>query len=154
MGQVAVPMMRRLLTQGGLRLAACRYLDAGSESSLVWPAAQLAVSDFSSLNKNADGGARAPDTQSGVYAAGNRMLCFNRSAAENDTVMLSSESAAHVLGDVRILAFEATHDDAAIHTEIWRAALILMLLCLAVEAWLLVPPKAVEQTDVKKGFHS
>ncbi len=153
MGQIAVPMMRRLLTEGGVRLAACRYLDSGSDPALVWPAAGLSAADFKSLKAAGSDGLADPALHAGVYAAGPRLLCFNRPLDEDDAAVLAPDSAANVLGDVPIRTFEAGVGDAAISTEIWRVALVLMLLLLMAEAGFLVPPAQAKKTDIKKGFH-
>ncbi len=154
MGQIAIPMLRRLLAEGGVRLAACRYLDSGTDPALVWPAAGLSALDFKSLKAAGSSGPADPAQHAGVYAAGPRLLCLNRPADEDDSAVLGLDSASAVLGEVPIHAFEASVGDSAISTEIWRGVLVLMLLLLMAEAWLLVPPAPIQKTDIKKGFHS
>lgn len=124
MGSVAVPMMRRLLAQGAQRLAPCSYREC------------------------ADGAATA-----GVRTGESGTVVLNRPAGEDELSFLAPPAACAVMGEVPIRAFAAKTPEAeAIHTEIWRLFLVLMLALLAAEAFLLVPAAAPAKAAAGAGF--
>lgn len=136
MGEVAVPMMQRLMDEGAKRLAASRLAAVGTYQ----PAAN--AKDACLLPDPADraGTGADPRTAAGVYQTEQGRLCLNRPESEDEPQVLALDAAATVMKDVSVHAFsDAAGDSRAAHSEIWKSLLLIMLALLAFETGLLIP---------------
>src|SRR5205807_8546859 len=81
----------------------------------------------------------------GVYAAGDRLVAVNRSAAEDQAAVLADD---RVAGLFRGLDFTRVDDRAGglagLIEEIWRPFLVAMMIALLVEAGLCLPRRKTE----------
>jgi hypothetical protein len=135
-GVVLYVAMQRALAAGAAVLGQARQLTAGSslaEQGTPWQ--QLAGPP----------GALSTDYphHAGVYAAGDKLLAINRTAAEDHAPVLPAERVAELF---KGLDFTRVDDRAGslagLIQEIWRLFLVLMLIALLAEAALCVPRKA------------
>ena len=128
---VLVPMVQRLLAEGGQRLARVRSATCGQwrpdPSDPSWEA--LDTEDY-----------KDPRWNAGVYRAGPRLLALNRPAAEDDPATLDPEEAKALFGDlqVQVLGQKELDPNRRNFTEIWRVFVYLALLFLLVEGALLL----------------
>ena len=80
---------------------------------------------------------------------GERLIAFNRPAAEDDPLMIEREQIDAALAGTNYTFFEQAGQghDAPSSRDVWQAFLIAMLVFLLAEAWLCLPKRAalVEQ---------
>ncbi len=142
-GQVLVPMIQRILAEGGTRLSKTVFAECGS-----WDM-ELNSSGTKDVNikENKD-----PRINSGVYRSGDRTLVLNRPASEDLQEYIGTTE---LEGIFRGISFSTLHEksgrDASMSTEIWKAFLVLMLLFLVSEAFLCLPISFKTKTK-KAGF--
>lgn len=143
-GLVLVPMIQRLLQEGGRRLqpdpfAICGEMDV-LDSRLSWEALE--------------GG---PDIalHAGVYRSENRFLAVNRPPREDDPEILEEAETESLFTGLPFSSFtESAGGDRSLQGEIWRLLLIGMLIFLLAEGWLILPNRnrpddALESAAVK-----
>lgn len=137
-GVVLYVLVQRALAAGAAVLGQTRQLVAG-DVALEQPATWRQI-------------AGAPDALSidyvhhaGVYAAGDKLLAVNRSAAEDQAPVLSDERVAELF---KGLNFTRVDDRAGsligLVQEIWRPLLIAMIIAMLVEAGLCLPRRRSE----------
>ena len=130
-GAVLVPVVQRLLHGGGRRLDQIVYGECGRvlpvDSEPAWVPAQ-------------PGGTESP-WQAGVFDSGRRRIVLNAAVQESDLPRLGRDDLASLFGSVDWRLFtETPDDDANRRGELWRACIVLVLLCLFVELLLTTPP--------------
>lgn len=131
-GVVLVPMLQRLMESGGRRFAMAASVECGD-----WQPAEN--ERWTSVDSNS---AKDISTQSGVYRAGTQLIAVNRPAREDDWNVVDPSRAKALLGQVPVHLFEEKESGAArIQAELWRLFLVIMALCLIVEAILILPEK-------------
>jgi hypothetical protein len=129
-GAVLVPIVQRLLRVGSWRLDQIVYGECGRllpvDSEPAWVPAQ-------------SGDAESP-WQAGVFDSGRRRIVLNAAARESDLPRLSRDDLAPLFGGVDWRLFTETPDDVANRQgELWRACVLLVLLCLLAELVLTTP---------------
>jgi hypothetical protein len=131
-GDVLVPMLQRIITQGATRFAAASYLEAGDAALLQNPAGWISV----------DGTApRDVRSQAGIYQNGSRLAAVNRPASQDDPATIAPGDARALFVPLSATLWEdhgAT--GAALQGEVWRGVLFAMLLFLIGESILSLPP--------------
>ncbi|HEX4084433.1 MAG TPA: hypothetical protein VHY22_05970, partial [Chthoniobacteraceae bacterium] len=131
-GSVLVPMLQRMLQEGGKRFTAGSFLDAGDASLIDNPGG------WTCLNAP---GPRDIRSQAGVYRNGSRLVAINRPADEDDFEHLAPEQARGLFAPLPVFLFEERGSDSgSLQGEIWRALLFAMLIFLVGESYLSLPP--------------
>ena len=133
-GYVLVPMLQRLLQEGGRRLEPVSFYECGEmpreELSAVWNSVDSSDS-------------KEIQFQSGVYREGTRLVAVNRPVAEDDLEALASEEAHGLFGDLPFHLFqESRRRSDGLQGEFWRVFLFGMLIFLLVEGALVLPPRS------------
>ncbi len=134
-GPVLVPMLQRMLLEGGQRLQPVSAADCG-ELSAVDQARQWTSVDS----------AEPKDIriQAGVYKSGNRLLAVNRPASEDEPEIIDSDEARKLFGDLPVQTLQDRRlETGQLQGEIWRVFVFAMLLFLLAEAILILPPRRV-----------
>jgi hypothetical protein len=126
--------VQRLLHVGSRRLDQIVYGECGRllpvDSEPAWVPAQSE-------------GVESP-WQAGVFDSGRRRIVLNAAARESDLPRLSRDDLAPLFGGVDWRLFTETPDDEANRQgELWRACVVLVLLCLLAELLLTTPPATV-----------
>jgi len=131
-GIILVPMVQRMLVQGGRRFT--------EAENIVFGEIQQAVSDnevWTALDskENKDFRFRA-----GVYQYGSRRMAVNRPALEDIPDTIEKEKVRQLFGDVRLQILEelSGKNSDKMQSEIWQMFLYLMLICMIAEALLLL----------------
>ncbi len=131
-GVVLVPMVQRMLEQGGSRLGGAESATCGEWTPLdereVWnPASELS-------------GGRNFRTQAGVYSSGSRFVALNRPAAEDAPDFVAKEKLPKLFGSVPVTITESLAAEAGtdLQSELWSLFVVLALLFLLAEAALLL----------------
>jgi len=142
-GQVLVPMIQRILNEGGARLSKTVFSDCGG-----WDIESMAndIKDtIPSENKN-------PRFNSGAYRSSDKVMVLNRPPSEDIQEYLGSSDLEEMMKGI---SFSTLHEksgtDTNIATEIWKAFLVIMLLFLVSEAFLCLPISLKLKTK-KAGF--
>jgi hypothetical protein len=131
-GQVLVPMMQRLLQEGGARLSKTVLADCGQWLSSA-PLASDARDIDPAENKN-------PHFNAGIYRCGDRIIVINRPAAEDIQESIGPDEFGPALKKIPFTTLhEKSGNETSVNTEIWRVFLVLMLLFLVSEAFLCLP---------------
>ena len=131
-GRVLVPMLQRMLQEGGKRFDAGSFLDAGDASLIDNPAGWTALDTP---------GPRDIRSQAGVYRNGSRLVAVNRPADEDDPDRLPPAQARTLFAPLPAFLFEERGANAeSLQGEIWRALLFAMLIFLVGESYLSLPP--------------
>jgi len=130
-GQVLVPMIQRILSDGGARLSKTVFSECGNS---VMENGRMEIRDLDpSEQKNFK-------INSGVYKYGDKVLVLNRPSSEDVQEYAGTTELDDILKGI---SFSTLHEksgrDSNISTEIWKAFLILMLLFLVAEAFLCMP---------------
>lgn len=133
-GLVLVPMLQRLLADGGKRLSPGLQACCGE-----LPAARLAE-DWRPLES---GAALEYPWQAGVYQRGQELLALNRPPAEDDRLLVEESELHRCFGKVNLhLLSEAGQGGERLQSEVWRSVLLALLLALVAESWLTLPGTA------------
>lgn len=132
-GRVLVPMVQRLLADGGRRLASGRQDVCGE-----WkPADAATAADWSAADGDTN---RDWSRQAGAYRLGDRLVALNRPAAEDEAGQIEPARAAALFGDdfrnVTVAADLGEKTTGRDRGEIWRTVLGLALLFLLLESFL------------------
>jgi hypothetical protein len=157
-GTVLVPMMQRLLTDGGRRLSSVEMLTCGEprlgDPHEIWtrldgretaPAAARAGEELPAT----------PLTQAGVWQSGVRTIAVNRPRIEDAPEILDEPTVRSLFGAVPFRFFEERQAGTArLQAEMWRTFLWIMLALLVAEAALSLPGGRVrrgDETDTRRG---
>jgi len=133
-GPVLVPMIQRLLEEGGQRFGAALHTECGDAVP------EPPQGRWTALVPSAD---RQPDAQAGVFRSGEQWLAVQRPQREDDALTLPAEEARALFGDLPLQMFEEKESGpASLQSELWRTFLIFMLLFLVAEGFLILPPAA------------
>jgi hypothetical protein len=131
-GRVLVPMLQRILQQGAARFAAGSFIEAGDASLLDDPGGWTCLTSPTP---------RDIRSQAGVYRDGSRLVAVNRPADEDDPDRLSQSEARDLFTPLSTFFFaERGAAPESLQGEIWRAFLFAMLIFLAGESFLSLPP--------------
>jgi hypothetical protein len=131
-GTVLVPMLQRILQEGGRRLSKADNADVGA-----------VVGTTTKLSGDAKGRA---ECDGGVYQVGTKIVAVNRPASEDEPEVIDETAVRAAFGpvSVRMLADKGGGASAALQSEIWRWLLVAMLVALTGEALLALPKRAKE----------
>src|SRR5579862_373215 len=137
-GRVLVPLLQRLLHQGGRRF----------EPPLSMPPNAPEMFGSSSGWTSVDAATRKDARfEAGVYRAGGRLVAVNRPAAEDEDETLEPGAARALFQPANVQLFEERRSQAgALQGEIWRGLLAAMLFILLAEALLSLPPAGQQKT--------
>ena len=131
-GMVLVPMIQRMLEQGGQRLGSAEIATCGEWTPLtdgeVWRPSAEAV------------GGKNYRTQAGVYGCGSRLVALNRPQAEDLPDTMAKERLPKLFGSVPVTITEslAAESGTDLQSELWPLFVLLALLFLIAEAALLL----------------
>ena len=133
-GTVLVPMLQRMLLEGGRRLSKA----GNGEVGFVTGAAT-----------RLSGGEGRSQTDAGVYQVNSRVVAVNRPAMEDEPDVADETAVRTALGSVPMRMFEdkGGEKSAAMQSEIWRWFLVAMLVLLTGEAFFAMP-EAVKKSGV------
>lgn len=139
-GLVLVPLVQRLISDGGRRFTQADLLECGATLPVEAGTTILPVE-----------GGRDARLQAGVYRLGQRLIAVNRPAAEADLETLEPAKARTLFEPVKIQLFtEQKQGESKLQSELWRTFLFIMVAFLLVEAMLILPPKTeAERLKVK-----
>lgn len=130
-GPVLVPMLQRMLHEGGRRLGQAGDAEVGSLRASRVECLAAAGKEKSSPS---------PGVNAGVYRADGRLIAVNRPAEEDLPDAVAPEELRAAMGAIPYRLFEDKGGArAAMQSEIWRWFLLAMLIFLTVEAALAVP---------------
>ena len=133
-GQVLVPMIQRLLSEGGARLSKTVLADCGQ-----WLSSEPAASETKDIDPSEN---KNPRFNAGIYRCGDRIIVLNRPASEDIHESIGTDEFGPALKRIPFTTLhEKSGKETNINTEIWRAFFILMLLFLISEAFLCLPFK-------------
>ncbi len=129
---VLVPLLQRLLYQGGKRLAKSRMLDCGAFEP--GPA-----EDWRPLA----GTKGDPRWNAGVYELGDRRIALNRPRSEDLPKTVTRDKIDDLFGSVPLHLFTQNKGEGkdAMPSEIWRLMLYLMLIVMVLESLLTLPSR-------------
>lgn len=131
-GQILVPMIQRLVYEGGARLSKTVLADCGQLNS-----SETAASDLKDIDLNEN---KNPRFNSGVYKHGDRIIVMNRPASEDIQESIGVDEFGPALKKIPFTTLhEKSGKETNLNTEIWRSFFILMLLFLISEAFLCLP---------------
>jgi hypothetical protein len=132
-GPVLVPMLQRMLLEGGRRLQPVSAVACGELSAVDQARQWLSVDSTEPKDIR---------SQAGVYRCGNRLLAVNRPASEDDPEIIDSDEARKLFGDLPVQTLEERRlETGQLQGEIWRVFVFAMLLFLVAEAILILPPR-------------
>lgn len=138
-GVVLYVVVQRLLAAGASALGRTRQLVAGEAAG--------AADDWRQVAGPPDAVSTDYPHHAGVYAAGDRLLAVNRSAAEDHAPVLADDRVAELF---KGLDFTRVDDQAGstagLIQEVWRPFLVAMLAALLAEAALCLPRRAALPT--------
>jgi hypothetical protein len=130
-GPVLVPMLQRMLSEGGRRLQQSSFADCGELGSI-----DLAT-PWTSVDSTSQKDIRF---EAGVYRSGDRLLAVNRPPAEDEPDVLDSDEARHLFGNLPVQTWEERRFDVGqLQGEVWRMFVFAMLAFLIVEGILIMP---------------
>lgn len=142
-GQVLVPMIQRLIYEGGTRLSKTVLADCGQ-----WNSPDNASSDLKDIDLNEN---KNPRYNAGVYKCGERIIVMNRPASEDIQDSVGADEFGPALKRIPFTTLhEKSGKETNLNTEIWRSFFILMLLFLISEAFLCLPLKFFPVTGKNK----
>ncbi len=142
-GAVLVPMMQRLLREGGRRFAAASSLACGdwtpSRDDERWaPVDSREPKDIR--------------TRAGVYRSGTRMVAVNRPGREDDREILEAAKATELFGGLPVHLFEEESSRASrLQSELWRLFLFGMAIFLIAEGILILPERGERRAGQELG---
>ena len=138
-GAVLVPMLQRLVQDGGRRFARAGFLECGDATT-------LGGERWTSVDATAPKEIRL---RAGVYRGGGRLVAVNRPAREDEREILEATKAKALFGPVPVQLFEEQRNgEGRLQSELWRLFLFAMALFLIVEAVLILPGRE-ERADLK-----
>lgn len=145
-GYVLVPMLQRLLQEGGRRLEPVSFYECG----------QMPRNELASVWKSVDSSEpKEIQFQSGVYQAGTRLVAVNRPVAEDDLEVLPSEEAESLFGDLPFQMFQENRRRSdGLQGEFWRVFLFGMLIFLLLEGALILPPRSTSPHTATRAVNS
>lgn len=131
-GVVLVPMIQRMLEEGGKRLG-------GAEAAICGEWMPLSDGEVWNPADPASGG-RNHRSQAGAYTSGTRFVALNRPAAEDEPDFLEKEKLPRLFGAVPVSVTESLAAEAGsdLQSELWAQFVLLALLFLIAEAALLL----------------
>jgi len=135
-GGVLVPMLQRLLEEGGRRLLRENSVECGdptlAEAAQPWLSLETGQPDDPRIHR-------------GVFRSGSRVVAANLPEAEVDPAILETAKAKERFGRLPVRLFEEKGRSAKLQSELWRLFLIGMALFLLVEGFLILPERKKEQ---------
>jgi hypothetical protein len=132
-GPVLVPMIQRLMQAGSRRLQPATSISAGEFTSAE------PGSKWTSVDSTTPKDIRL---HAGVYRSGERLLAVNRPLHEDDLEVVDLEATRSLFGDLPFQTFQDNRSASEqLQGEFWRVFLSAMLVCLLVEAMLILPPR-------------
>lgn len=138
-GAVLVPMLQRLLQDGGRRFARAGFLECGDTVT-------LGGERWTPVDTTAPKEIRL---RAGVYRGGGRLVAVNRPAREDDREILEAAKAKALFGALPVQLFEEQRSgEGRAQSELWRLFLFGVAVFLIVEAVLILPGRE-ERTDLK-----
>lgn len=117
-GTVLLPMVQRILREGGRRLGAVLFQTCGVE----------ALGDARRVDKETGAG------EAGIYQRGAELVALNRPAIEDVGEFVEPDLVKALFGSVQVRVFEEKDQAGKLAGEIWRVFVWLMLLALIGEA--------------------
>lgn len=145
-GPVLVPMIQRMMQEGGKRLQANLGLRCGE------PLPGGPSREWVSLDAP---GKKDPRIDAGIYRSGELFVSVNRPVQEDETEGVEAASAVKVFGDVPVQVFgRESSGGVARQSEWWKLFLFFMTVALVAEGWLALPAKGKEEArggDEKPG---
>lgn len=136
-GMVLVPMMQRLVEEGGGRLGGAMAVDCGQ------PLPGGSEAGWTRFDKQGEGTMVGTPVTAGVYRREMQLAAVNRPAAEHLAEVIDEEKARELFGAISLRLFEEKGGASArLQTELWRTFLWVMLLLLIAEAALALPGRA------------
>ena len=138
-GLVLVPMVQRILKEGGTRLST-----KGNEECGVWLPADESE-PWTALNHTGNYRWNA-----GIYVLGSQHVALNRPAIEDDPAKTPVDRARALFGPVDVQVFEETVESAKkdTTTELWPLMLLLAMLCMMMESSLLIADRMAKRKHV------
>ena len=137
-GTVLVPMLQRLLREGGKRLAPPRLGWCGEAIA----AGAIAAGDWRPLDEQSS---REFPLHAGLYRHEAALLALNRPPREDDRERFAADDLPALFGGVPFRSFqEKERSRERLQSEIWRFFIIALLLALTAEALLILPARAPE----------
>jgi len=135
-GDVLVPMLQRIVTQGATRFAASSFLETGDASLLQDSAGWISLDGTSP---------RDIRSQAGIYGKGERLAAVNRPAAEDSPETITPDDARQLFNPLSATLWEDRGGNSSLQGEVWRAVLFAMLFFLIGESLLSLPPQTTAQ---------
>ncbi|MEI6085120.1 MAG: BatA domain-containing protein [Verrucomicrobiota bacterium] len=133
-GTVLVPMMQRILREGGRRLGAVVAQTCGVE----------ALGEARRVDKETGAG------EAGIYQRGAELVALNRPASEDVSEFVEPDLVKALFGSVQVRVFEEKDQTGKLAGEIWRVFVWLMLFALIGEAVLTMATKeAPRRSDLQ-----
>jgi hypothetical protein len=135
---VLLPLVLRVLAAGSDRLDASRIAEVGAGKNLLMPGETRKRLDTYGTPNPANAAHEA-----GVYRMGERLVAYNRPAAEDDAVVIDRDQLDVVLAGTNhtLLDQAGQGGDTSSSRDVWQAFLIAMLVFLLAEAWLCLPKR-------------
>jgi len=134
-GTVLVPMMQRILREGGRRLGAVVAQTCGVE----------ALGEARRVDKETGAG------EAGIYQRGAELLAINRPASEDVGEFVEPDLVKALFGSVQVRVFEEKEQTGKLAGEIWRVFVWLMLFALIGEAVLTLATPSPQPSPRKRG---
>jgi len=135
-GSVLVPMLQRLMQEGGKRLQGNLNIRCGE------PLPGGPMREWISLDAPAK---KNPKVDSGIYRSGDLLVAVNRPTLEDETDTLEISAAVKAFGELPIQVFDQEKSGGvARQSEWWKIFLFFMALFLVVEGWLALPVRGKE----------
>jgi hypothetical protein len=135
-GDLLLPAVQRVLTEGAARFDASYISTVGSEASRP-----LAGETRTRLDDHGTRDSANAAFEAGVFRLGERLIALNRPAAEDAPEILTREALDAALDGTghTLLDQAGQSDDPSLARDVWRAFLVAMLLFLIAEALLCLP---------------
>jgi hypothetical protein len=135
-GPVLVPMVQRIMQEGGKRLQANLSLHCGE------PLPGGPAREWISLDAP---GKKDPRIDSGIYRSGELFVSVNRPVQEDETEGVEVSAAVKVFGEVPVQVFgQESSGGVARQSEWWKLFLFFMAVALVAEGWLALPARGKE----------
>jgi hypothetical protein len=140
-GGVLVPMLQRVIAAGAERSVSGLFFEAGDatlrEDAAAWSSVETTAR-------------RDVRTEAGIYRNGSRLIAVNRPAEEDEPEALTPATARALLEPLNASLWNEPISATAPQGELWRTALLAMLVFLVVESLLtLPPPRGVEAGAIR-----
>ncbi len=140
-GTVLVPMLQRLMQEGGRRLGQVQEVFCGED------VATAPGESWKRLDVEKAGPVVPPPLEAGIYQAGSRIVPVNRPSAEDEPEVLDEAKVRALFGAVPVQLFEEKADHGGqLQSEVWRLVLVAALLFLIGEGLLTMAAARLESS--------